>query len=181
VPCPQGWARKLQDRGVFVGDQYNDLERAYTELDRKIQIEERAEKLKESANEAILPMPYRERSERHEQRDLNPFDGIRVYNPGELPKRFIIPEVGRLAGEDRNMYFRRGLNLLPDQVKMRLLGNMEVRRTLQSDQDILGGFLLMDTQMAGQTLMDLHDQVYIMGISKVISMPNANFGVASFK
>lgn len=181
--------RKLLDSGKDNGEEYNNLEVAYADVGAKIRDAEARERrqreldlaeaeLRQPQNEAIRPMPTQQRGRRPEPElaaddGPNPFKHMVVYEPGTFKRLFRAPQMTAQQRRDTGEFLSRGLVMMSDAAKSRMVNPVEIRRTLQADKDIVGGFLVQPEAFTKDLVMDLRDSLFVWDRAKIISMPYA--------
>ena len=156
--------RKLQDSGIFEGEQYGNLDRAFMELTERIKTAEREETLSRSVDEPIKPTPDALRKDRERQDrsyDMNdPFHNVTIWQPGEI-RNLKAPQPTQTVRKAFRDYLTRRADV------------HEIRRTLQADKDAVGGFLTAPESYTAEVIRDLHDLVHIRRIGRNVTLPTA--------
>ena len=120
---------------------------------RKKAHEERAEMFKERANEPVeRPIPQAQKKEGRGT------PGVAEYRTN--------PEYRQLFGD----FLNGNINAKEFRTS---LSDVEVRRTLQADKDVVGGFLVVPESFMTDLIQDLKDAVWIRGLARTIPMPKA--------
>ena len=159
-----------EKRGLTAEDEtnYENMDKRFQELtteikaeedavnkmtNRKKAHEERAEMFKERANEPVeRPIPQNQKKEGRGT------PGVAEYRTN--------PEYRQLFGD----FLNGNINAKEFRTS---LSDVEVRRTLQADKDVVGGFLVVPESFMTDLIQDLKDAVWIRGLARTIPMPKA--------
>jgi len=164
-------AADKEKRGLNADEEtnYENMDKRFQELSAEIKAEEdlinraenrkktheqRAEMFKERASEGIKPDPG---DNGREKRKVTP--GIAEY---------------RTTDEYKTLYRDFLSGSLSAKEMRNNVKDVEIRRTLQADKDVVGGFLVVPETFMTELIQDLKDAVFIRGLARTIPMPKAD-------
>jgi HK97 family phage major capsid protein len=156
---------------------YQNMDKRFNELNVEIKTEETKEsRMKEHANRAamfsqpqndpILPEPTPQGDKREAEKEKR---------AAERRKDPIKNGIAEWRGSPE--YIEAFRNVLSGHMSAKEARNdlpVELRRTLQADKDVVGGFLVVPEAFMTDLIQDLKDQVWIRQLARNIAMPRAD-------
>jgi len=161
--------RALQDSDNYDAEKYQRMEADFDKFTREIELAKKEELLSRSDNEVIRPIPgAQEREQRERGQGSDPWQGkaMRIIRPGEKRQA---PKPSEVEARDIGRFFAVGAYNLTDAEKQRF----EIRRVLQADKDVTGGFAVLPESYSSQILTELNDAVFIRSLGTQIELKNA--------